>query len=81
MLTLPLEHFSIIQEVRANEGILKAFCAALPEDRKLKGNDFDMVGEIFRCLLWMRRDCINSWLLALNFRVDVRLENRALNDR
>ena len=46
MLILPLEHISIVQEVQANEGILKAFCAALPEDRKLKGNDFDMVCEL-----------------------------------
>jgi endoribonuclease Dicer len=36
------EHINIIREVRKNENILKEFCAALPEDRKLTGNDFDM---------------------------------------
>lgn len=36
------DHLMIIKEVRQNEGILKRFCSALPEDRKLTGNDFDM---------------------------------------
>jgi endoribonuclease Dicer len=36
------DHLMIIKEVRQNEGILKRFCDALPEDRKLTGNDFDM---------------------------------------
>jgi endoribonuclease Dicer len=36
------DHNQIIMEVRRNEGILKRFCSALPEDRKLTGNDFNM---------------------------------------
>jgi endoribonuclease Dicer len=36
------EHHQIIREVRQNEGILKRFCSALPEDRLLTGNSFDM---------------------------------------
>jgi endoribonuclease Dicer len=36
------EHHQIIREVRQNEGILKRFCKALPEDRLLTGNSFDM---------------------------------------
>lgn len=32
----------LIREVRSSEGILKRFCAELPADRKLLGNDFDM---------------------------------------
>jgi endoribonuclease Dicer len=35
-------HNNIIMEVRKNEHKLKAFCAALPEDRKLTGSVFDM---------------------------------------
>jgi endoribonuclease Dicer len=35
-------HTNIIREVRLNEHILESFCAALPESRKLMGNDFDM---------------------------------------
>lgn len=37
-----LFHLQIIREVRLNEGILKKFCNALPENRKLSGNDFNM---------------------------------------
>lgn len=36
------EHRNIVREVRQNETRIKAFCAALPEDRKLTGNDVDM---------------------------------------
>lgn len=36
------DHQQIMLEVRKNEGILKAFCDVLPEDRKLTGNDIDM---------------------------------------
>ncbi|TAQ86792.1 hypothetical protein B7494_g4871 [Chlorociboria aeruginascens] len=36
------EHAQIIREVRMNENILKRFCAQLPEERLLRGNDFDM---------------------------------------
>ncbi len=36
------EHHQIIREVRQNENILKRFCNALPEDRLLTGNSFDM---------------------------------------
>jgi endoribonuclease Dicer len=36
------EQANLLREVRKNENILKQFCAALPEDRKLTGNDFNM---------------------------------------
>ncbi|KAK2627795.1 hypothetical protein QTJ16_002441 [Diplocarpon rosae] len=36
------EHQQIMLEVRKNENILKRFCEAMPADRKLTGNDFDM---------------------------------------
>lgn len=36
------EHHQIIREVRQNENILKRFCNALPEDRLLTGNSFNM---------------------------------------
>lgn len=36
------EHQEIIKEVRHNANKLKRFCEALPEDRKLTGNDFNM---------------------------------------
>ncbi|KAK6586892.1 hypothetical protein PZA11_000182 [Diplocarpon coronariae] len=36
------EHQQIMLEVRKNENILKQFCEAMPADRKLTGNDFDM---------------------------------------
>jgi endoribonuclease Dicer len=36
------EHHQIIREVRQNENILKRFCSALPEDRLLTGNSFNM---------------------------------------
>ncbi|EKD17461.1 uncharacterized protein L3040_005064 [Drepanopeziza brunnea f. sp. 'multigermtubi'] len=36
------EHATIMLEVRKNENILRKFCEALPENRKLTGNDYDM---------------------------------------
>jgi endoribonuclease Dicer len=36
------EHKALLKEVRKNEGILRQFCQALPADRLLTGNDFDM---------------------------------------
>jgi endoribonuclease Dicer len=36
------QHNNIVIEVRRNERILKDFCAAMPDSRKLTGNDFDM---------------------------------------
>ena len=36
------DHTNIIREVLSSEQILEKFCAALPESRKLMGNDFDM---------------------------------------
>lgn len=36
------EHHQIIREVRQNENILRRFCNALPEDRLITGNSFDM---------------------------------------
>ncbi|KAF4632588.1 hypothetical protein G7Y89_g5545 [Cudoniella acicularis] len=36
------EHVQMLREVRLKEGILKEFCTALPEDRKMYGNDIDM---------------------------------------
>jgi endoribonuclease Dicer len=36
------EHIALLKEVRKNEGILRQFCQALPADRLLTGNDFDM---------------------------------------
>ncbi|KAM3069604.1 Dicer-like protein 1 [Clarireedia jacksonii] len=36
------EHIRTIKEVLRHERLLKQFAAALPEDRKLTGNDFDM---------------------------------------
>lgn len=35
-------HLGLIRMVRRDENILRKFCAALPEDRKLTGNDFDL---------------------------------------
>ena len=36
------QHSNIVIEVRRNEQVLKRFCEALPHDRKLTGNDFNM---------------------------------------
>lgn len=36
------QHVSIIREVKKSEEILRNFCNALPEDRLLTGNNFDM---------------------------------------
>jgi endoribonuclease Dicer len=36
------EHTQIVREVRLNENILNTFCRALPADRKLTGNNFNM---------------------------------------
>lgn len=36
------EQKTMVMQVRRDEGILQKFCSALPEDRKLTGNDFDM---------------------------------------
>ena len=36
------EHRQLIAEVRSHENVLKSFCSAMPEDRKLTGNNFDL---------------------------------------
>lgn len=36
------EQEALVREVRKNENILKVFCQALPEDRLLSGNDYNM---------------------------------------
>lgn len=36
------QHSNIVIEVRRNEQVLKRFCEALPDDRKLTGNDYNM---------------------------------------
>jgi len=36
------DHLQVVREVRQNENILNTFCRALPDDRKLTGNNFDM---------------------------------------
>lgn len=35
-------HIALVREVRKNEGLLRHFCQALPADRLLTGNDFDI---------------------------------------
>ncbi|KAI9732109.1 MAG: Dicer-like protein 1 [Cirrosporium novae-zelandiae] len=35
-------HLEVLKEVRGSEQIMRDFCTSLPEDRRLKGNDFDL---------------------------------------